>query len=305
MIYNWIMEGNSEKNESQPVTFPKSEKIEPGSDGWLSPSGVFYEANRDQHKESADWIVRSNLSELKGKRGSVGDVKYMERSGLPSTQFLRDNGWILINGPVFRTDNALNYTTPQLTKLAEAGIPVVGAYDGSKEFSSKETLKWVNESAKAVSYFIDTQKPQILIGSWSGYKKVDASQEEFWAEIKHRGYPTLEDFKEDPFHTTFGDFGLMKFTDIRDVLTKGYQDEITFDYGMETYVLRLIELHSGEKICVEYTFHHHDGLGSGNEEHMNVYVVDNFTFKEKIKKYLSSGVEPDVKGEYFRNIIEG
>ena len=31
----------------------------------------------------------------------------------------------------------------------------------------------------------------------------------------------------------------------------------------------------------------------------------NFEFKEKIKKYVSSGIKPQIKGEYFKNLMEG
>lgn len=292
-------------DKKQLEKFFSSEHIELGSDGWLSPSGQFFKADPDQHKTLADWIVLNNLSELKKGRRSKDDTQYLKESGLPPREFLKDKGWILINGPVFRTDNALNYTTQQLKLLAEAGIPVIGAYDGSKEFSSKETLKWVDEATKRISDFIETRKNKILV--WSpkgGYVPKEASQKEFWINLQDRGFSTLDDFKRDPFHTTFGDFGLVSFTDVRDVLSQGYRHEIVFDYDMETYTLRLVELDSGEKICIEYTFHHHIGHGSGNEEHMNVYVVDNFTFKDKIRKYVSSGVSPKISGEYFRNLIE-
>ncbi|MGA3292183.1 MAG: hypothetical protein ABSC49_03520 [Candidatus Microgenomates bacterium] len=262
----------------QPERFPKTDHIVPGSDGWLSPSGEFFKANKDQHKEVADWIMGNQSSEL------------------PSTEVLRNKGWILINGPIFRTDNALNYTTNQLNKLSDANIPIVGAYDGSKEFSSQETLDWTKSATKNISDFLDGQD----LLDWSGNK---INQDEFWREIGDRGYPTLEDFRKDPFHTRFADFRRVRFIDVRDVLTRGYQDEIIFDHGMETYTLRLVKLDSGERICVEYTFHHHD-RDSGNEEHMNIYVVDNFTFKDKIKKYISSGIKPQITGDYFKELIE-
>ncbi|HKC05142.1 MAG TPA: hypothetical protein VKC54_04710 [Patescibacteria group bacterium] len=289
----------------QPEIFQKSDHIELGSDGWLSPSGMFFKAGKNQHKEAAEWIVAKNLSELKEKRKRpINDAQYMENSGLPSIEFLRDKGWILINGPIFRTENALNYTTDQLTKLSEAGIPVVGAYDGSKEFSSQETLEWVGRSAKNISDFIETQKIQILrFSQRDGYKPITVTQDEFWENIRDHGYSTLEDFKRNPFDTIFGEFGRISFTDVRDVLSQGYQDEIVFDRGQETYTLRLIKLSSGERICVEYTYHHHD-RDFGNEEHMNVYVVDNFEFKKKLDKYISSGINPKIKGDYFRNLIE-
>jgi len=291
------MDKLSTEDQRLPEKFSKSDCIEAGSDGWLSPSGMFFKADKGQHKELADWIMGNELS-------SVRDAQRWEQSGLPSTEFLRDKGWILINGPIFHTDNALNYTSRQLALLSEAGIPVVGAYDGSKEFSSQETLEWINRAVKNVSDFIETQEAQVL--EWSpngGYERKAVDQNKFWENIKNRGYSTLEDFKKDAFHTVFGDFGLVSFTGIRDILTKGYQDEIVFDHGMETYTLRLVKLDSGERICVEYTFHHHD-RDSGNEEHMNVYVVDNFKFKEKIEKYISSGVKPQIKGKYFRGLIE-
>lgn len=290
----------------QPERFPKSDHIELRSDGWLSPSGVFFKAGGDQHKEASDWIVSNNLSELKGRsRASISDLEYMEESGLSSTQFLRDKRWILINGPVFRTDDALNYTTSQLKLLSEAGIPVIGVYDGSREFSSHETVEWVEKVTKRVSDFIDGQKNKVLIrSSGGGYEPKDVSQIEFWENVKDQGFSTLEDFKRDPFHTTFGDFGRVSFTDVRDILSQGFHDEIVFDQGQETYTLRLVKLDSGERICIEYTFHHHVGHGSGNEEQMNVYVVDNFRFKDKIKKYVSSGISPQITGDYFIELIE-
>lgn len=299
------MDKKTEVDQNPQEKFARSEEIIPGSDGWLSPSGVFFKAGKDQHKEAADWIVNNNLSELKEKeRVSISDAQYMEKSGLPSIPFLREKGWILINGPIFRTDNALNYTTNQLTKLSEAGIPIVGAYDGSKEFSSQETLDWVKKAVTSISDFIERQELQVLVPfPDGGYEPKKANQTEFWENIKNRGFSTLEDFGKDPFHTIFGHFGLLRFTDVRDVLTNGYQDEMIFDHGQETYMFRLVKLNSGERICVEYTFHHHD-RDYGNEEHMHAYVVDNFTFEEKIKKYISSGVKPQIKGQYFERLLE-
>lgn len=294
-----------EENQESSERFPKSDHIVLGNDGWLSPSGVFFKADSDQHEILAKWLVSNNLSELKKGRRPKDDTRYLEESGLPSREFLRDKGWILINGPVFRTDNALNYTTQQLKLLAETGVPVMGAYDGSKEFSSQETLEWVNTSAQNIKDFINKQDIKILKRfNNSGYEPVSASQDEYWEDINYRGYSTLDDFKKDPFHTTFGDFGMVSFTDVRDVLSQGYHDEIVFDQGQETYTLRLVELGSGENICIEYTFHHHVGHGSGNEEHMNMYVVDNFTFEDKINKYISTGINPQIKGEYFSKFIK-
>lgn len=277
--------------------FVRSEKIEPGSDGWLSPEGAFFKADKDQHGELADWIISKNVSEMNRK------FRDWEESDLPSRQFLVEKGWILINGPIFRTDNALNYTTKQLELLAEVGIPVVGALDGAKEFSSQETLEWVEKAAKNISDFIERQKNIILVQTSGGWNRQEVDQARFWENMKDRGFSTLEDFKKDPFHTTFRDFGLISFTDIRDVMSQGYQDEMVFDYGMETYTFRLLKLNSGERICVEYTFHHHD-RDWGNEEHMSAYVVDDFTFKEKINKFVGSKFEPQIKGEYFRRFIE-
>lgn len=291
------MDSRSEIGQDSPEKFARSEKIEPGSDGWLSPSGGFIKTTSSQHDESAEWIIDNNLCELNPYfRRFSPDVDKWKNSELSHRHFLLKNGWILINGPIFHTDNALNYTTDQLTKLSEANIPIIGAYDGSKELSVQETLDWISMTATNISEFIESQE---LVDRF-GNKMI---QEEFWRDIKDRGYSTLEDFKKNPFKTRFGDFGQIAFTDVRDILTKGYSDEIVFDYGMDTYTLRLIKLNSGERICMEYTFHHHD-RDSGNEEHMNVYVVDNFTFKEKINKYLSSGIEPKIKGDYLRKLIE-
>jgi hypothetical protein len=294
---------NEEQHQER---FPKSDHILLGSDGWLSPSGAFYKASKDQHKEAADWIVSNNLSEIRSNpRRPKSDTQYLEESRLPSPEFLHEKRWILINGPIFHTDDALNYTTRQLELLSEAGIPIVGAYDGSKEFSSKETLEWVNKVVKNISNYLETQEIRVLeFSPEGGYEPIPVNQRKLWENIKDRGYSTLEDFKKDPFHTTFADFSLMSFPEIRDVLSQGYQDEIVFDQGQESYTIRLIKLNSGERICIEYTFHHHD-RDFGNEEHMNIYVIDNFTFKKKIKKFISSGIDPKIKGDYFRNLIEG
>ena len=281
--------------------FPKSEKIEQGSDGWLSPEGNYYKVGTTQHDESASFLVSNSFEVQDGERRRFRHSYDREDYDVKNDrEKLKELGWILINGSIFRTDNALNYTTNQLTKLSEAGIPVIGVYDGSKEFSSEETLEWVNKTAVSVSDFIGKQ--ELIVPSWiEGSRKINL--DEYWSEINGRGYNTLEDFKRDPFHTKFGDFGSVRFNNVRDVITKGYKDEIVFDRGMETYTLRLLQLPSGERICVEHTYHHHD-RDSGNEDNMNVYVVDNFTFKDKIKKYLSTEISPQIKGDYFKELIE-
>lgn len=302
MLDNILENGDQREIEK----FVKSEKIAPGSDGWLSPKGNYYEVKSTEHNEAADWIIMNDLSEIPRRRyETITDLECQKRSDLPSRPFLLKNRWILMNGPIFRTDDALNYTTKQLKLLAEVGIPVVGVFDGAKEFSSQETLEWVEKTAKNISDFIEGQKNIIaLVQTFGGWNRQEVDQARFWENMKDRGFSTLEDFKKDPFHTTFGDFGSISFTDIRDVMSQGYQDEMVFDYGMETYTFRLLKLNSGERICVEYTFHHHD-RDWGNEEHMNAYVVDDFTFKEKINKFVGSKFEPQIKGEYFRRFIEG
>jgi hypothetical protein len=282
--------------------FPKFDKIKPDSGGWLSPSGSYYQAKSSEHDEAANFIVESNLCEIPKrsnlKRYRPTDSELRKKSNLLPRQFLNDKGWILINGPVFRTDNALNYTTKQLELLTEAGIPVVGAFDGSKEFSSRETLEWVRMTAKNVSDYINNHKIQIVENGQ--FKTVN--QDELWRDINDRGYSTLEDFKKDPFRTEFAEFGGVEFADVRDVITKGFEDEIIFDHSMETYTLRLIRLPSGERICVEHTYHHHD-RDSGNEDRMNIYVVDDFTFKDKVKRLLSSKYTPKIKGKYFKRLL--
>lgn len=296
-MLDYILENGDQREIEK---FVKSEKIVPGSDGWLSSRGNYYQAKPAEHGEAAEWIIGNNLSEVTRNKHETNDLECFKRSKLLNArQFLLEKGWILINGRVFHTDNALNFTTMQLRLLTEAGIPVVGAYDGSKEFSSRETLEWIENSSKRIYDFIDKQKIETLKMG----ERRPANQTEFWIDIRDRGYSTLDDFKKDPFNTTFGDFGVVSFADVRDVLTEGFRDEIVFDQGQETYTLRLIKLVSGERICVEYTFHHHVGHGWGNEEHMNAYVVDNFTFKEKIKKYFKSGINSKIHGEYFKDLI--
>lgn len=315
-MYNLFMLDSVAENSSQKETekFVKSEKILPGSGGWLSPGGNYYPTKSTEHDEAAEWIIENNLSEIPNREQMRGyrrtDSEFREKSGLNPRQFLNKKRWILINGPIFRTFDALNYTTKQLEMLAEAGIPVIGVYDGSKEFSTEETLKWVGDVVRRVNESLvngdfTTWKPEKLAFEKGKIVNLD----EYWGEIHRSGYKIIEDFAKDPFHTEFGDFGRIHFTDVRDRITEGYKDEIVFDKDRETYTIRLIELESGEKIAVEYTFHHHD-RDSGNEEHMNIYVVDDFTFKDKIKKYLSAGsqlvikTEPQFKGEYFRKIVE-
>ena len=41
---------------------------------------------------------------------------------------------------------------------------------------------------------------------------------------------------------------MLSFTNVRDVLTNGYQDEMVFDHGQETYMFRLVKLGSGERV---------------------------------------------------------
>lgn len=303
------MDGLIKEGQQLPEKFTKSERILPGSDGWLSPKGNYYEAESKEHDEAADWIIMNDLSEASRNRSETIDLECQKRSGLLSRPFLLKNRWILINGSIFRTDDALNYTTKQLEMLAEAGIPVIGAYDGSKEFSTEETLKWVNSVVKRVNDSLVSGDFMVFNSNIFKYEKTKIEDlDEFWDEIDRSGYKTIEDFAKDPFHTEFGDFGHVRFINVRDSITEGYTDEIVFDKSMETYTIRLIELESGEKIAVEYTFHHHD-RDSGNEDHLNIYVVDDFSFREKIKKYLSAGsdlvikTEPQINGEYFRTFI--
>lgn len=312
------MDKITETNQVPQDRFPPSEKIELGSDGWLSPKGNFYQCGTTEHDESAEYLIE-NSAEAKLLEqqviDSAGERKsYDER---PDREKLKYLHWVLIRGSVLRSDDALNYTPEQLKKISDAGIKIVSAHGGSKEYSSQELIEKLNS--------IKTK----LEGS-SVIREVERQLPKLSSLRKH----TIEDihaFINDPLHESifigeFGDYFLnyqeggheVLPAEVFNILSSGFSEEMTINIGRYIRRFRATNLEDGEKLIVERQEYHHGGqsreTAADIENTISMFVADAYTIRNKFERLIYGGVSDDEKTPkiklskpdgYFADIVKG
>ncbi len=105
-----------------------SEKISPGSNGWLSPSGKYFECQPDEHDEAAAYLCDDDHEYIFENRGTThiegitsGYIRRNMSSEVPRLE-LEAHDWLLINKS-YLSNFPSKITNAQLKMLEESGIP--------------------------------------------------------------------------------------------------------------------------------------------------------------------------------------
>jgi len=303
----------SEQNKEDQEKFERSEKIVPGSDGWLSPRGNYYEAKPDEHDEAAIYLV-TNSSEVKDEemkrfRHSYDREDYDVKN---DREKLKQLGWILVRGDILRSEDALNFTTLQLRSISEAGIKVISAFDGSIEYSSDEVQQVLDRinTGFAKSKIIQQVKDDLERGELSLWFK----------STRERTIQGIEDFKGKPFGRSIPTDELYKEesevlpSEIFNIMSDGSFEEMKMDLGRTEFTFRVIGLKTNAKIWVEREKYSHDGLSGGMmgdyNNYISMYVVDEVLMKGRLKNLIEHrgfGQPPKIKfgteDGYFRKFF--
>lgn len=285
-----------------PEKFPKSDHIDPGSDGWLSPKGDYYKVNSTEHDESSTYLVANSSevqNEVKRRSGYPYFSLTVDYRSMPDRMKLKELGWVLIRGNVLYSDEASNYTPSQLKSITEAGIQIINAFDGSQEYSSDKTLKWANEAIKKLD-----EVPKI-----DEIKKIVAEHSNDPYSFEAETLTSMEDFRKDPFHTEIHTESVSSDDDvfsenigegslpaeIFNKLSEDYSDEMIVFNGRHSYCFRLLDIGDKQKLMAQARIYNHDGLSSdihgAVENWISVYVIDEFTLPDKIQRIISHGTK--------------
>lgn len=309
-----------EVSQNQPEKFPRLEKIELGSDGWLSPKGDYYKVGTTAHDESATFLVTSSDEVKREEKETfrIFPADKQEYDQRPNREKLIQLGWILIRGTILRSEDALNYTPEQLKKISDAGIKVVSAYEGSQEYSSKELIEKLNAIKDKL------QRSQI-INQVKNSLKGEAGE-----SFKKRILDDMNDFVEDPLHKSievdeFPDY-FIKYqkgghevlpSEIFNILSSGFSEEMVVSIGRYIRRYRVINLQGNKRLIVERSEYRHGGQSRDTnadiENNISMFVVEPHTILSKFERLILGGVAGDEKipkfklskpDGYFAGIVE-
>lgn len=271
--------------------FSKSDHIELGSDGWLSPKGDYYKVRTTEHDESADYLVIHSkevkeLEKAKPRSWNYDDLDPREK--------LRELGYVLIRGEILRSEDVANYTPVQLEKINQAGIRVVSVFEGSLEYPTAEILK------KIISIAQDLPKAGVVVQLQSDLNGLKAGRRErvYEDQFREETMRNINDFVRSPLETVITDNQFYNpkthevlSTGIYDCLSRGYSDEMEMTAGRSVYRFRVVGLRNC-KLLIQREEYIHDGVGAGMSGDVNNYismsVVDNRSLKEKLSELISS-----------------
>lgn len=271
--------------------FSKSGKIELGSDGWLSPKGDYYKAGSSEHDACAKFLVHSSPevnASVKEKFSDPNDKEDYEDKN--DREKLKELGWILVRGKILHSEDALNFTPAQLKAISDAGVKVVSAFDGSKEYSSEEVQTFLGRIKK------DLYKSGIIRRLGRDLAEGDFSP--WFARLKQRTINDLNNFNKDPFHTIIYTSEVNDYdeqyervpSEIFDLVSQGYSEEMTILGGSDKYTFRKINLKTGEQVWAERRFHVHEdsrgGLKGDYDNYISIYVVDDILMRQKLDKII-------------------
>jgi len=299
--------------------FERLRRIPIGSDGWLDPFGAFFPCKSTEHDESAEYLVE-NLPLVKSLAHSTFKYRsdFEKWKELNAREKLRRFGFVLINGPILRTEKAANYDPRQLEALKVAGIPIRSAFDVAVEFSSAKILSKVNEVIK-------------LLDENPALNKVRGDLENGRYSLWFRGalestMSSLLQFREQPLRTSIMTMECYDWHDpdqhmvlpasIFADLSSGFDDEMVMLDGRSTITYRVVSF-GGHYLLAEWCMYSHDGLSGGMmgdyNNYLSVKVIDDKSFSDDLKVILDRNrkyykdypvkITLSHKGEFFERIV--
>jgi len=300
--------------------FPKTDHIELGSDGWLSPRGDYYKVLPNQHDESSVFLLQNSIEvqNLVSQKYDPGYERYNFKQKKDNREKLQELGFILIRGPILNTRDALNFTPQQLEAITKSGIRIVSAYDASKEYSSSDLLQKIEKINDMLF------KSEIL------QEVKENSERDGFLPSKRKGtMRNLADFQNDPLHTEINTEELFGVFIVRqeggedvlprelfDILSSDYSDEMEIDIYRDTLYFRVVDLDKGEKLWICWDKHHHQEsipMKGDLENNISMLVVDPHSVLEVLNKYIAKADDPSKhtpkietknKTGYFAGIVE-
>lgn len=299
--------------------FPREDRIEFGSDGWLSPKGNYYKTKPDEHDESATYLT-SNSDEVKTLvKQTLETWDYHRYQDLNAREKLEKLGFVLIRGEILRSEDATNFTPEQLKKITEAGIRVISAFDGAVEYPTETILQKVTSIAEGI------EKADVVVNLQGHLNDLESSKvgRAYDDQFREKTMNDIKRFVRSPLKTTIND---NQFWDskgkeheilssgIFDYLSQGFLDEMEMDLGRSIYKFRVIDFGSC-KLLVQREEYYHDGLSGGMSGDTNNYismsVVDENSIRQKLSKLIGDRGSlykdiPKIKtgsGGYFSEVV--
>jgi hypothetical protein len=308
------MDINIQETSTREERFPKSDHIELGSDGWLTPKGDYYKVGTTEHDESADYFVKHSKEVKKMEESKPRPWNY---SDLNSREKLKELGYVLIRGEILRSDDVANYTPVQLEKINQAEIKVVSVFDGSMEYPTEEILEKITSIAQGLP------KIEVVLQLQSNLSDLELGKSErtYEDQFREQTMRNINDFMQFPLKTAITDCQFYNpethevlSTGIFDYLSRGYSDEMKINSDRSFYSFRVVDLENC-KLLIQRIEYFHDGVGGGMSGDINNYismsVVDNRSLKEELSKLIShsnkyhesSKIEFKKKDGYFAEIM--
>lgn len=278
------------EGQTKSEIFPKTDRIELGSDGWLSPKGDYYKVGTTEHNKSAEYLLKNSSEVTELKKDVESLWRYNE---LDPREKLKTLGFVLIRGPVLRSEDATNFTPNQLTKITESGIKVISALEDGVEYPAKEILKKVEMIAKGLP------KTEVVIDLQQDISNLKSGKraQEYDDKFKETTLQNIEKFVESPLKTQIHDyrFGNIKkeyelfANGVFDYLSSGFTSEMEMDLGRSIYRYRAINL-GNCKLLVQWEEYFHDGWSRGYQgdvnHHISMVVVDDRSIRTKLSKLI-------------------
>lgn len=264
-----------------------------GSDGWLSPAGLFFPCLSTDHDELAAAIV--------AQRELIRDAVYEKFEYewqmaswhlLPAREKLYQIGFVLIRGPIHFSEVASNYTLTQLKMMSEAKIMLRSAFDDSVTITPKVIVDFS-------SIIIDGIKSNSVVTNVKADFDKGTVYGPWFSGFLRRTFEQLGRFYINPFQTVVQINECWDSSKPKDhkifpgaifnELSSGFTDEMYLGYDRNSIVYRIAEL-KGFKLLSVWNEYSHDGINGGIDGDFNNYlylkVVDDRSLDSELRNLL-------------------
>jgi len=291
-----------------------------GSDGWLSPAGLFFSCLSTEHDELAAAIV--------AQRELIRDAVYAKFeyewqlapwNELPDREKLYQIGFVLIRGPVHFSEVESNYTLTQLKMMSEAKIILRSAFDDSIAITPKKIVDFS-------SFIIDGIKSNSIVTKIKADFDKGSVYGPWFNGFLRRTFAQLCRFYTNPFQTVVQINECWDSNKPKDhkifpgaifnELSRGFTDEMFLGYDRNSIVYRIAEL-KGFKLLSVWNEYSHDGINGGIDgdfnNHLYLKVVDDRSLESELRnllqwrdtywKEIPVRISYSNKGDYFKEVV--